>query len=190
MNTDLFFRKIRTYHELSKEAESAWTGLFRQKIYRKGENFINEGQHPRRVAFVMEGLFSQYYTSEKGESIIKYFFPEDRFAASVTAMLTDTPSMFTITAIETTIVLEYDFLGFKKLIGDHPDVAMFYIRYMEQHWIIEKEPLEISFRAETAKTKYQDFFEKLSYVSNPPKKASYRLLFRYYPNTAQQNLFC
>jgi len=157
VNTDLFFRKIRTYHDLSNEAQSAWTALLRQKIYRKGENFINVGQRPRRVAFVIEGLFSQYYTSEKGESIIKYFFPEGRLAASVTAMLTDTPSMFTITAIETTTVLEYDFLSFKKLLRDHADVAMFYIRYMEQHWIIEKEPLEIAFRAETAKTRYQEF---------------------------------
>ena len=157
MNTELFFQKIRSYHPISATAEAAWAALLRQKRYQKGENFVDEGQIPRRTAFVAEGLFSQYYASEKGETVIKYFFPEGRLAASVTAMLTEKPSLFTITAIENSTVLEYDFFAFKKLFTDHPDIALFYIRYLEQHWIIEKEPLEISFRANTAKTKYQEF---------------------------------
>jgi len=157
MDTELFFQKIRSYYPISQEAEAAWAALLREKSYHKGENFINEGQIPRKVAFVAHGLFSQYYASEKGETVIKYFFPEGRLAASVTAMLTEKPSLFTITAIETSTVLEYDFFAFKKLLSDHLDIALFYIRYLEQHWIIEKEPLEISFRADTAKTKYQEF---------------------------------
>jgi CRP-like cAMP-binding protein len=157
MDTQLFFQKIRTYSPISAAAEAAWSALLRQKRYPKGENFIDEGQITRKIAFVVEGLFSQYYASESGETVIKYFFPEGRLAASVTAMLTERPSLFTITAIENSTVLEYDFFAFKSLFTDHPDIASFYIKYLEQHWIIEKEPLEISFRADTAKIKYQEF---------------------------------
>ena len=135
----------------------AWAALLRERSYQKGESLVNEGQVPRKVAFVADGLFFQYYAAENGETVIKYFFPEGRLAASVTAMLTERPSLFTITAIENSTVLEYDFFVFKKLFTDHPDIALFYIKYLEQHWIIEKEPLEISFRADTAKTKYQEF---------------------------------
>jgi CRP-like cAMP-binding protein len=138
VNTELFFQKIRTYHPISAAAEAAWSTLLRQKRYHKGENFIDEGQIPRKIAFVEDGLFSQYYASEKGETIIKYFFPEGRLAASVTAMLIEKPSLFTITAIETSTVLEYDFFAFQKLFSDHPDIALFYIRYLEQHWIMRK----------------------------------------------------
>jgi len=60
MNTASFFKKIRTYHDISEEAELAWTKLLHEKSYKKGENFINEGQNPRKVAFVAKGLFSQY----------------------------------------------------------------------------------------------------------------------------------
>jgi CRP-like cAMP-binding protein len=170
VNTELFFQKIRTYHLISAEAEAAWAALLREKRYRKSENFISEGQIPKKVAFVAEGLFSQYYASEKGETVIKYFFPEGRLAASVTAMLTEKPSLFTISAIEDSTVLEYDFFAFKKLFSDHPDIALFYIRYLEQHWVIEKEPLEISFRADTAKTKYQEFLNSYPQLATRLKK--------------------
>src|ERR1700709_273684 len=100
MNTEAFFKKIRTYYAISEAAELAWTKLLRPKTYKKGENFIDEGQKPRKVAFVIKGLFSQYYPAGNGDIIIKYFFPEERLAASVSAMLSNTPSQFTITAIE------------------------------------------------------------------------------------------
>jgi len=160
MNTEPFFNKIRSYHLISAEAELAWTKLLQQKNYKKGENFISEGQKPKKVAFVSKGLFSQYYTADNGDIIIKYFFPEGRLAASVSAMLNNTPGIFTITAIENTTVLEYDFFEFKKLFAEHPDIASFYIKYIELHWIIEKEPLEISLRNDTAKTRYDDFLNK------------------------------
>ncbi len=160
MNTDIFFKKIRTYHNISEQAELAWTKLLHQKNYKKGENFITEGQNPKKIAFVAKGLFSQYYTSENGDIVIKYFFPEHRLAASVTAMLTKIPSIFTITAIENSTVLEYDFFEFKNLFAGHSDIASFYIKYIELHWIIEKEPLEISLRADNAKTRYDEFLNK------------------------------
>ncbi len=154
---DTFFTKIESYHKLSEESKAAWEKILVKKTFKKGENFVSEGQHPRKVAFIVKGLFSQYYISDKGETIIKTFFPELRLAASVSAMLSNRPSLFTITAIENSTVLEYDFFEFKKLTQRFPDIAGFYINYMELHWIIEKEPLEISFRYDTAKKRYDDF---------------------------------
>jgi len=40
----------------------------------------------------------------------------------------------------------YEFAAFKGLAAKFPDVAAFYIRYKERHWISEKEPGEIAFR--------------------------------------------
>ncbi|MEP7376415.1 MAG: Crp/Fnr family transcriptional regulator [Chitinophagaceae bacterium] len=160
MSHTSFFQKIRNYTQLTPEAESAWLALLHEKKYNKGDNFIAEGQIPRKLAFVVKGLFSQYYISNDGDIVIKYFFPEQRIAGSISAMLTGTPGIFTITALENTTVLEYDFGAFKKLVAQYPDIASFYIRYMEQHWIIEKEPYEISLRHDTAKTRYDQFVQK------------------------------
>ncbi|HKO79020.1 MAG TPA: Crp/Fnr family transcriptional regulator [Chitinophagaceae bacterium] len=170
MSTELFFDTIRNYTDLSSAAEAAWARILHRKVYKKGENFVSEGQISKRVAFVINGLFSQYYTTDSGEIIIKYFFPERRLAGSISSILSKSPGIFTITAIENTTVLEYDFFEFKKLVQEYKDIASFYIRYMELHWIIEKEPLEISFRHDTAKTRYDEFVKKYPLLIKRLKK--------------------
>jgi len=160
MNTDIFFQKIRTYHSISEQAALAWKSLLQVKKYNKNDNFISLGQHPKKVGFVVKGLFSQNAILEDGSVVIKYFFPEHRFAASLVAMLTNKPSDFYITAIEDTTIIEYDFFEFKKLFHSYPDLALFYIAYNELHWIVEKEPLEIAMRTETSAKRYDDFLKK------------------------------
>jgi CRP-like cAMP-binding protein len=169
-DTDIFFNKMSSYHPLSEEARAAWLSILRKKTYKKGENFVAEGQQPHKTAFVLKGLFSQYYTSANGDVVIKYFFPELRLAASLSAMLTKTPSMFTIEAIEPTTVLEYDFFEFKRLTREYPDVAGFYINYIERHWIVEKEPFEISLRHDSAKIRYEEFTIKYPQLIKRLKK--------------------
>ena len=160
MNSDAFFAKIRTYTELSAEAELAWSSLLRPREYRKEEVLIRAGDIPTTCAFVVEGLLCQHYIGSDGDLIIKYFFPENRIAASVSATLLGAPSQFTITAIENSKVLEYDFAAFKSLVSAFPDIAAFYIAYMERHWIIEKEPGEIAFRHDDAMQRYVDFIRR------------------------------
>jgi CRP-like cAMP-binding protein len=160
MNTDLFFQKIRTYHNISEQAEKAWELLLQYKKYKKGDNFVTIGQHPKKVAFVINGLFSQNFITEDANIIIKYFFPEQRMATSLSAMLANKPSIFYIEAIEDTSVFEYDFFEFKNLFDKYPDIAQFYIKYNELHWIIEKEPLEVQLRTDTSAKRYDDFLNK------------------------------
>jgi len=160
MNTDAFFAKIRTYTDLSANAELAWSSLLRPRQYGKDEAFIRAGDVPTRCGFVVEGLLCQHYVGRDGDLVIKYFFPENRIAASVSATLLGEPSLFTITAIENSIVLEYDFAAFKSLVREFPDIAEFYIRYMERHWIVEKEPGEIAFRHDDAMQRYVDFIRR------------------------------
>jgi len=160
MSTESFFAKIRTYTDLSEKAEHAWGALLRRKVYLKDEIFIRAGDVPTHYAFVVEGLFYQHYVGPDGDMIVKYFFPENRIAASVSATLLSEPSRFTITAIEDSTVLEYDFAAFRSLVTEFPDIAAFYIRYMERHWIVEKEPDEISFRHDDALQRYRDFIRR------------------------------
>lgn len=170
MSTELFFQKIRSYHNISEKAELAWTKLLRLKTYQKGDYFVTEGQYPKEVGFVVKGLFSQSYTSNNGDIVIKVFFPEQRLAACVGAMLSNTQSMYNIVAIEKSDVLTYNFFEFKNLVAEHSDIAAFYIRYMEQHWIVEKEPLEISLRHFDAKVRYAEFLKKYPQLIKRLKK--------------------
>ncbi len=157
MTTDAFFKTIGNYTQLSDAARCAWASLLRSRQYRRDETFVRAGDVPTVYAFVVEGLFYQHYIGRDGNMIIKYFFPESRIAASVSATILHQPSLFTITAMEDSTVLEYDFAAFKALACEFPDIAAFYISYLERHWIIEKEPVEISFRHDDAMQRYLDF---------------------------------
>lgn len=53
MFTEQFFKKTKTYADLSKEAENAWQNLLKEKTYEKGDHFIRIGQTPKRVALVV-----------------------------------------------------------------------------------------------------------------------------------------
>ncbi|KAA0992111.1 Crp/Fnr family transcriptional regulator [Dyadobacter aurulentus] len=173
MSKELFFQQIRRYYPVSQAAESAWGALLRAKTYEKGGYLIKEGQIPDKVSFICKGLAYQSYFPDDGEMIIKYFFPENRLAASVIATMTRMPSRFSIVAMEETAVLEYDFAEFKKLVERHSDLALFYINYLERHWVIEKEPLEISFRTDTATKRYKDFL--LSHGHIIPRLKKYHI---------------
>jgi CRP-like cAMP-binding protein len=160
MNTEAFFTKVRTYTDLSAKAELAWSSLLRPRQFPKEKPFIRAGDIPTTCAFVVQGLLYQHYVGRDGDLVIKYFFPESRIAASVSATLLGKPSLFGITAIEDSTVLEYDFAAFKALVSEFPDIAAFYISYMERHWIIEKEPDEIAFRHDDAMQRYVDFIRR------------------------------
>jgi CRP-like cAMP-binding protein len=71
---------------------------------------------PRRVAFVLHGLFSQYYITDSGDTVIKHFFDEGRFSGLVPATLTKAGSLFTIVALEDSTVLQYNFMEFRRLV--------------------------------------------------------------------------
>jgi CRP-like cAMP-binding protein len=170
MNCDPLFQRVNTYTQLSEESTKAWRGLVREESCKRGQSFIALGEVPAKVGFVVRGLFSQNYISESGDATIKYFFPEGRFAASVGAMLSGTPSTFSVVALEDTTVLSYRFADFKQLAQSHADIMAFYVRYIERHWIIEKEPLEISFRYDPARKRYDDFVRAFPGLTQRLKK--------------------
>lgn len=157
---DSFWQYINTYAPISEESQAVWQQLLQVKTIPKHDYFETEGTIPKRVAFVKKGLFSYFYTAPDGNTVIKRFFPENTLVASTSAFLLQEPSLFTIQALEETEIITYGFEGFRDLTERHPDIARFYIRYMEKHWIIEKEIGEITLKYQTAKQRYLDFKEK------------------------------
>ncbi|HEX2533371.1 MAG TPA: Crp/Fnr family transcriptional regulator [Chitinophagaceae bacterium] len=155
-----FLQRFESYGSLSAASKAALEAILVPRTYRRNDYFIREGQHPKNIAFVCRGLFSQYFTAANGDVVIKRFFPEGYFCTSMSAVLSGAPSDFTIQALEDSSVLEYSYGALKRLTKTHADIADAYIRYLEVHWVIEKEPQEISLRYETAKSRYLTFLQQ------------------------------
>ncbi len=149
-----FWEFIDRYSLVSEESRKAWSALLKTTEIAKGTHFLEQGAIPKDISFVVKGLLSYYYLNEKGEKIIKRFFPENSLVASTSALLKKEPGSFSIEALEDTEVISYGFSDFRKLTTQYNDIANFYISYLERHWVIEKEFAEITLKSATAKQRY------------------------------------
>ena len=154
---DEFWNFIESYALLSARSKEAWSEILKESQVGKGSFLLEAGVVPKEIVFVRKGLFAYEYLNEKGDKVIKKFFPENSLVASTSAILKQEPGRFTIQALEDCQVISYSFQGFKALTEQYSDVAAFYIKYMERHWVIEKEFEEITLKSQTAKQRYEQF---------------------------------
>lgn len=157
---NIFVEEVRKYYNLSDEVMDAFLSITQERMIKKGEFFIRQGEIPRTIFFIQKGLMSIYNIAENGDTIIKKFFYEKSFVSVPASYITQTPSLFSIEALEDTYILEYSVDGFYSLIRQYHEMAFFHINYMELNWIVAKEPLEISLKYRTAKSRYFDFLEE------------------------------
>jgi CRP-like cAMP-binding protein len=165
-----FFAKVETYYPLTADTTLAWMKILSLKKYAKGELLIKSGQIAKTVAFVSKGLFSQFIETDDGTKCIKRFFAEGYFAASTTSLLSKRVSTTSIEALEDSKVLEYDFWAFKALTEKFRDASGFYIKYMERHWIVEKEPEELALRQLKARDGFERFNQEYGHLVHRLKK--------------------
>ena len=87
------------------------------------------------------------------------FFDEGTFPGSMAALLRETPSLFTVEALEPSLVLEIEFKPFRKLLHEHHDLALFQVHYLEKNWLLAKEPREVALVQQSARLRYEKFIE-------------------------------
>jgi hypothetical protein len=66
--------------------------------------------------------------------------------------------------------LEYDFWAFKGLTETFRDASSFYIKYMERHWILEKESEELALRQYNARDGFKRFNREYRHLVHRLKK--------------------
>jgi len=157
---DSFVKALNKYAPLSAACIDEVLKIVRVRTIAKHDYWLRQGSIPKSVAFVKKGLFSYYYITSEGNIVIKRFFAENSFVASTSALIKKEPGLFNICALEDTEVIEYDAFAFWKLIEWFPDLAIYHIKYIEQHWIVDKEEMEINLKYQQAKERYLTFLEE------------------------------
>jgi CRP-like cAMP-binding protein len=77
--------------------------LFKERTYKKGEFFLEEGRICKQVGFVAKGLL-RYYINQDGEEKIYDFSQENEFVCNYESFLPQLPSTKNIQALEDSIV--------------------------------------------------------------------------------------
>lgn len=104
----------------------------------KTNYFIREGQVPRKMAFVVKGLFRYVYTHENGSEFTKNIIAEGNFISSYSAMIHNTPSYFSIEALEDAEILEIDYSDWIKLREKNPFWNVFLVQILEKAFCIKE----------------------------------------------------
>jgi cAMP-binding proteins - catabolite gene activator and regulatory subunit of cAMP-dependent protein kinases len=129
---------------------------FRPESCRKGECFVREGDIPAKIGFITQGLMKYYYIDFDGNEWIKYFAAERDFAASYAGFLYQSPSLYTIEAMEDTTVLAIDFNAYIENINQSMTWCIIARKYTEKIYY-EKEKREASFLKEDGSRRYAGF---------------------------------
>ncbi|MDR3711197.1 MAG: Crp/Fnr family transcriptional regulator [Puia sp.] len=91
------------------------TTLFKEKSYKKGDFFLEEGKICKQVGFVAKGLL-RYYINHDGEEKIYDFSQENEYVCNYESFLPQIPSSKNIQALEDSEVL----------VISHADLQLFY----------------------------------------------------------------
>ncbi len=67
------------------------------------------GELPTSFSFVHSGLFRVFITDDNGNEYNKNFFDAGSFPGSMVALLTSTPSQFTVESLEPSSIITIDF---------------------------------------------------------------------------------
>src|SRR5271170_7056213 len=80
-------------------------GKYKTEFYRAKKTIFKEGEHYRKVTFIVNGLVKKYYLTSAKKEFIKEFTWEGQITTPYASLLKNTASTYTMRAIEDTTLL-------------------------------------------------------------------------------------
>lgn len=111
---DLLFKALQAYIPLSSDDEKVVEQLFKRKLFRQGEHFLEAGTTCRYVGFIESGLV-RYYTSDGDEEKTYYFSKEGAFICDYESFLPQRPSARSIQMLEPAVIYRISYNNLQQL---------------------------------------------------------------------------
>ena len=139
------------------------------KNLNSGDYFIREGEVPKKMAFIVSGLFRYVYINDKGLEFTKGIVLEHHFITSYSAMISNSTSHFFIEALEDAQVFEFSYKRWKILIESDPFWVRFILKIIEKGFTI-KEKRERDLLLLNAETRYLNFLKEFPEIEKRIKQ--------------------
>ncbi len=151
---------IKSYYPISENSWKLIEGISEFQILKKGETLLQNGEIAKNLHFIAKGILRAFITDELGNFYNKNLFMENSFAGSKVSLMLQTPSNFTIEALEDSVIINLNYKKYISLINENDDLKNFYIAHLEKNWIIEKEQREVALVMLNATERYVKLLEK------------------------------
>ncbi|RXM43142.1 cyclic nucleotide-binding protein [Flavobacterium sp. YO64] len=132
------------------------SNICEHKIIDKGDYFIVAGQIPRKMAFVLKGLFRYVYSNENGNEFTKSIITENNFISSYSAMIHNSISHFSVEVLENAEILEIDYLRWLEMKEKNSFWSVFLLQILEKAFCV-KEKRERELLLLDAEKRYEIF---------------------------------
>ncbi|PTT00600.1 Crp/Fnr family transcriptional regulator, partial [Flavobacterium sp. HMWF030] len=136
--------KFVSYAPISPASWQLIENIIEVQSIKKGEILLQNGQIAKEIHFIVRGAMRAFITDAAGNIYNKNIFLDGDFAGSTVSLIQQTPSEFSIEALEDSILININYKKYRELIFQNDDLKNFYIAYLERNWVIEKEQREIS----------------------------------------------
>jgi len=157
----LLINNFCRYISLTDEEKAKIPGFFRHKKLRKRQYLLEEGAICNADHFVIKGCLRQYEVDNEGRENVMQFALEDWWIADLYSMLTHTPSLYNIDALEDTevLVLEYD--RQQQLFSEIPAMNIYWRMIMQKAFVTLQR--RVLFLQKPLEERYQDFLAQYAY---------------------------
>ncbi len=152
--------QMQTYAPISEATWAQFKPLCSLVTLAKQHTLYPLGVVPESFSFVYQGLVRCFTTDEKGTEYNKMFFDEGKFPGSMTALLTQQPSTLAFETLESSILINIDFKGYRRLMQQNTELMLYQIHYLERNWLLAKDKREIEIVQDDASTRYVHFTQQ------------------------------
>lgn len=157
-NKETYLNNLKLYFEsyapISGKSWQLIENLTQFQTIKKGEILLENGEICKNLYFIAKGILRTFITDEEGNFYNKNLFLENTLACSKVSSMLQTPSNFTIEALEDCILINLNYKKYIELINQNDDLKNYYIANIEKNWIIEKEQREIALVMQNATERY------------------------------------
>ncbi|PIF71012.1 Crp/Fnr family transcriptional regulator [Flavobacterium sp. 2] len=148
------------YSPISENSWKLIENITELQTIKKGETLLQNGEIAKNLHFVAKGILRAFITDRQGNFYNKNLFMENSFAGSKVSLMLQSPSDFTIEALEDSIIINLNYKKYILLINENEDLKNFYIAHLEKNWIIDKEQREVALVMQNATERYVNLLKK------------------------------
>jgi len=157
--TELLKQNIARHISLSENEIASFCNLFQQKLIKKKNFLLREGEVCKFEGFVTKGIFRVYHIDKSGAEQILYFAIENWWITDIDSFTTETPSQLFIEALEDSEVLLISKKDKEFAYTNLPQIEKLF-RVMTQKTHVALQRRMIDNLSKTADQRYLDFIEK------------------------------
>jgi CRP-like cAMP-binding protein len=155
----LLKQNIAKHISLSESEIEDFCNLFEQKLIKKKNFLLREGEICKFEGFVTKGLFRVYHIDKNGFEQILYFAIENWWITDIDSFTTETPSQLFIEALEDSEVLVISKKDKEFAYANLPKIEKLF-RVMTQKTHVALQRRMIDNLSKTAESRYIEFIEK------------------------------